>query len=210
MKNDIRNITIIAHVDHGKTSVLDVLRSANVVSGEFGGITQHIGAYQIDSQSNKLTFIDTPGHAAFTEMRSRGSKLTDIVVLVVAADDGVKPQTVESIKHARAANVPIVVAINKCDLPEADPQKVKNQLLEHELIAEDLSGDTLMVEISAKTKLNLDKLLEAISLQAEILDLKANPKRVNFLDETVPKNVSIINFEILFFCHSFSKITCSQ
>jgi len=164
----------MGHVDHGKTSVLDVLRSANVVSGEFGGITQHIGAYQIERNSNKLTFIDTPGHAAFTEMRARGSKLTDIVVLVVAADDGVKPQTVESIKHAKAASVPIVVAINKCDLPEADPQKIKNQLLEHELIAEDLSGDTLMVEISTKTKLNLDKLVEAIVLQAEILDLKTD------------------------------------
>ncbi len=167
-------ITVMGHVDHGKTSVLDVLRSANVVSGEFGGITQHIGAYQIENQLKKLTFIDTPGHAAFTEMRARGSKLTDIVVLVVAADDGVKPQTIESIKHAKAANVPIVVAINKCDLPEADPQKIKNQLLEYELIAEDLSGDTLMVEISAKTKQNLDKLLEAIILQAEILDLKTD------------------------------------
>ena len=174
LKNRPPIVTVMGHVDHGKTTVLDVLRSANVVSGEFGGITQHIGAYQIERQSNKLTFIDTPGHAAFTEMRSRGSKLTDVVVLVVAADDGVKPQTVESIKHAKAANVPIVVAINKCDLPEADPQKVKNQLLEHELIAEDLSGDTLMVEISAKTKLNLDKLVEAIILQAEILDLKTD------------------------------------
>ena len=174
LKNRPPIVTVMGHVDHGKTSVLDVLRSANVVSGEFGGITQHIGAYQIISQSNKITFIDTPGHAAFTEMRARGSKLTDIVVLVVAADDGVKPQTVESIKHAKAANVPIVVAINKCDLPEADPQKIKNQLLEHELIAEDLSGDTLMVEISAKTKFNLDKLLESIILQAEILDLKTD------------------------------------
>ena len=174
LKNRPPIITVMGHVDHGKTSVLDVLRSANVVSGEFGGITQHIGAYQIESQSNKLTFIDTPGHAAFTEMRARGSKLTDVVVLVVAADDGVKPQTVESIKHAKAANVPIVVAINKCDLPDADPQKIKNQLLEHELIAEDLSGDTLMVEISATTKLNLDKLVEAIILQAEILDLKTD------------------------------------
>ena len=174
LKNRPPIITVMGHVDHGKTSVLDVLRSANVVSGEFGGITQHIGAYQIDHQSNKLTFIDTPGHAAFTEMRARGSKLTDIVVLVVAADDGVKPQTIESIKHAKAANVPIVVAINKCDLPEADPQKIKNQLLEHELIAEDLSGDTLMVEISAKTRLNLDKLIDAIILQAEILDLKTD------------------------------------
>ena len=174
LKNRAPIITVMGHVDHGKTSVLDVLRSANVVSGEFGGITQHIGAYQIINDNNKLTFIDTPGHAAFTEMRARGSKLTDIVVLVVAADDGVKPQTIESIKHAKAAKVPIVVAINKCDLPESDPQKIKNQLLEHELIAEDLSGDTLMVEISAKTKLNLDKLLEAITLQAEILDLKTD------------------------------------
>jgi translation initiation factor IF-2 len=174
LKNRPPIVTVMGHVDHGKTSVLDVLRNANVVSGEFGGITQHIGAYQIESKSNKLTFIDTPGHAAFTEMRARGSKLTDVVVLVVAADDGVKPQTVESIKHAKAANVPIVVAINKCDLPEADPQKIKNQLLEHELIAEDLSGDTLMVEISTKTKANLDKLVEAIILQAEILDLKTD------------------------------------
>ncbi|RPG96198.1 MAG: translation initiation factor IF-2 [Candidatus Pelagibacter sp. TMED239] len=174
LKNRPPIVTVMGHVDHGKTSVLDVLRSENVVSGEFGGITQHIGAYQIKNGSNKLTFIDTPGHAAFTEMRARGSKLTDVVVLVVAADDGVKPQTIESIKHAKAANVPIVVAINKCDLPEADPQKVKNQLLEYELIAEDLSGDTLMVEISAKTKLNLDKLVEAIILQAEILDLKTD------------------------------------
>src|SRR5210317_36321 len=174
LKNRPPIITVMGHVDHGKTSVLDVLRSANVVSGEFGGITQHIGAYQIENKNNKLTFIDTPGHAAFTEMRARGSKLTDIVVLVVAADDGVKPQTIESIKHAKAANVPIVVAINKCDLPEADPQKIKNQLLEYELIAEDLSGDTLMVEISAKNKKNLDKLVESIVLQAEILDLKTD------------------------------------
>ncbi len=174
LKNRPPIVTVMGHVDHGKTSVLDVLRSADVVSGEFGGITQHIGAYQIESQGNKLTFIDTPGHAAFTEMRARGSKLTDVVVLVVAADDGVKPQTVESIKHAKAANVPIVVAINKCDLPEADPLKIKNQLLEHELIAEDLSGDTLMVEISTKTKNNLNKLVESIILQAEILDLKTD------------------------------------
>ena len=174
LKNRPPIVTVMGHVDHGKTSVLDVLRSANVVSGEFGGITQHIGAYQIQHESNKLTFIDTPGHAAFTEMRARGSKLTDVVVLVVAADDGVKPQTIESIKHAKAANVPIVVAINKCDLPEADPQKIKNQLLEYELIAEDLSGDTLMVEISAKNKKNLDKLVESIVLQAEILDLKTD------------------------------------
>jgi len=167
-------VTVMGHVDHGKTSVLDVLRKTNVVSGEFGGITQHIGAYQITYNSNKITFIDTPGHAAFTEMRARGSKLTDIVILVVAADDGVKPQTVESLKHAKAANVPIVVAINKCDLPEADPQKIKNQLLEYELISEDLSGDTLMVEISTKTKHNLGKLVESVLLQAELLDLKTD------------------------------------
>ena len=167
-------VTVMGHVDHGKTSVLDALRKTNVVSGEFGGITQHVGAYQIEHNLKKITFIDTPGHAAFTEMRARGSKLTDIVVLVVAANDGVKPQTVESIKHAKAAKVPIVVAINKCDLPDADPQKVKNQLLEHELIAEELSGETLMVEISTKTKKNLDKLVESIILQAEILDLKTN------------------------------------
>ena len=145
-------VTVMGHVDHGKTSVLDVLRKANVVSGEFGGITQHLGAYLIIYNSNKITFIDTPGHAAFTEMRARGSKLTDVVILVDAADDGVKPQTIESIKHAKAAKVPIVVAINKCDLPDADPQKIKNQLLEYELIAEELSGDTLMAEISTKTK----------------------------------------------------------
>ncbi len=167
-------ITVMGHVDHGKTSVLDVLRSTNVVSSEHGGITQHVGAYQIIHKNEKITFIDTPGHAAFTEMRARGSKLTDIVVLVVAANDGVKPQTIESIKHAKAAKVPIVVAINKCDLPDADPQKVKNQLLEHELISEDLSGDTLMVEISAKTKKNIDKLLESIILQAELLNLKTD------------------------------------
>jgi len=165
-------VTVMGHVDHGKTSLLDVLREANVVEGEYGGITQHIGAYQITKDANKITFIDTPGHAAFTEMRARGSKLTDIVVLVVAADDGVKPQTIESIKHAKAAKVPIVVAINKCDLPDADPQKIKNQLLEHELIAEDLSGETLMIEISTKTKKNLEKLIESIILQAELLDLK--------------------------------------
>ncbi len=167
-------VTVMGHVDHGKTSVLDTLRETNVVSGEFGGITQHLGAYQINYNSNKITFIDTPGHAAFTEMRARGSKLTDLVILVVAADDGVKPQTIESIKHAKAAKVPIVVAINKCDLPEADPQKIKNQLLEHELIAEELSGETLMVEISTKTKKNLDKLIESILLQAELLDLKTD------------------------------------
>ena len=174
LKNRPPIITVMGHVDHGKTSVLDVLRKANVASGEFGGITQHLGSYQINYNSNKITFIDTPGHAAFTEMRARGSKLTDIVILVVAADDGVKPQTIESIKHAKAAKVPIVVAINKCDLPEADPQKVRNQLLEHELIAEELSGDTLIVEISTKTKKNIDKLIESVLLQAELLELKSD------------------------------------
>ena len=174
LKNRPPIITVMGHVDHGKTSVLDVIRSTNIVTGEFGGITQHIGAYQIKKNNEKITFIDTPGHAAFTEMRARGSKLTDIVVLVVAANDGVMPQTVESIKHAKAAKVPIVVAINKCDLPDADPQKIKNQLLEHELIAEDLSGDTIMVEVSTKTKKNIDKLLELILLQAELLDLKCD------------------------------------
>ena len=167
-------VTVMGHVDHGKTSLLDSLREANVVEGEFGGITQHIGAYQINYKENKITFIDTPGHAAFTEMRARGSKLTDLVILVVAADDGVKPQTIESIKHAKAAKVPIVVAINKCDLPEADPQKIKNQLLEYELIAEELSGDTLMAEISTKTKKNIDQLIESVILQSELLDLKTD------------------------------------
>ena len=174
LKNRPPIITVMGHVDHGKTSVLDVIRSTNIVSGEFGGITQHIGAYQITKNNQKITFIDTPGHAAFTEMRARGSKLTDIVVLVVAANEGVMPQTIESIKHAKAAKVPIVVAINKCDLPDSDPRKIKNQLLEHELIAEDLSGDTIMVEISTKTKKNIDKLLELILLQAELLDLKCD------------------------------------
>ena len=168
-------VTIMGHVDHGKTSLLDSLRESNVVSGEHGGITQHIGAYQVKTENNKLiTFIDTPGHAAFTEMRARGSKITDIVVLVVAADDGIKPQTVEAIKHAKAAKVPIIVAINKCDLPEKNISKIKNEMMQYELIAEDLSGDTLFVEVSALKKLNLDKLKESILLQSEILDLKAS------------------------------------
>jgi len=168
-------VTIMGHVDHGKTSLLDALRNTNVVSGEHGGITQHIGAYQVEATNNKLiTFIDTPGHAAFTEMRARGSKITDIVVLVVAADDGIKPQTVEAIKHAKAAKVPIIIAINKCDLPEKNISKIKNEMMQYELIAEDLSGDTLFVEVSALKKLNLDKLKESILLQAEILDLKAS------------------------------------
>ena len=168
-------VTIMGHVDHGKTSLLDALRDSNVVSGEHGGITQHIGAYQVETNDKKLiTFIDTPGHSAFTEMRARGSKITDIVVLVVAADDGIKPQTVEAIKHAKAANVPIIVAINKCDLPEKNVGKIKNEMMQYELIAEDLSGDTLFVEVSALKKINLDKLKESILLQSEILDLKAS------------------------------------
>ena len=168
-------VTVMGHVDHGKTSLLDALRKTDVVSQEYGGITQHIGAYKIITDEGKnITFIDTPGHAAFTEMRARGSKVTDIVILVVAADDGVKPQTIEAIKHSKAAKVPIIVAINKCDLPNADPQKVKNQLLEYELIAEELSGDTLFAEISAKTKKNLDELKKNIILQSDLLDLKAD------------------------------------
>ena len=168
-------VTIMGHVDHGKTSLLDSLRESNIVSGEHGGITQHIGAYQVKTSDQKLiTFIDTPGHAAFTEMRARGSKITDIVVLVVAADDGIKPQTIEAIKHAKAAKVPIIVAINKCDLPEKNISKIKNEMMQYELIAEDLSGDTLFVEVSALKKINLDKLKESILLQSEILDLKAS------------------------------------
>ncbi len=168
-------VTIMGHVDHGKTSLLDSLRDTNIVSAEHGGITQHIGAYQVKAKDDKLiTFIDTPGHAAFTEMRARGSKITDIVVLVVAADDGIKPQTVEAIKHSKAANVPIIVAINKCDLPEKNISKIKNEMMQFELISEDLSGDTLFVEVSALKKMNLDKLKEAILLQSEILDLKAS------------------------------------
>ena len=168
-------VTIMGHVDHGKTSLLDSLRDTNVVAGEHGGITQHIGAYQVKTENEKIiTFIDTPGHAAFTEMRARGSKITDIVVLVVAADDGIKPQTVEAIKHAKAANVPIIVAINKCDLPNKDIGKIKNEMMQFELIAEDLSGDTLFVEVSALKKINLDKLKESILLQSDLLNLKAS------------------------------------
>ena len=170
-------VTIMGHVDHGKTSLLDALRNTDVVAGEHGGITQHIGAYQVKSKKNQaITFIDTPGHAAFTEMRARGSKVTDIVVLVIAADDGIKPQTVEAIKHSKAAKVPIIVAINKCELPNKNISQIKNELMKYELVAEDLSGDTLFVEVSATKKINLDKLKESILLQAEILDLKASFK----------------------------------
>ncbi len=170
-------VTVMGHVDHGKTSLLDAIRSTTVASGEAGGITQHIGAYQVKTKTGAVTFLDTPGHEAFTAMRARGAMVTDIVVLVVGADDSVMPQTIEAINHARAANVPIVVAINKVDLPIANVQKVKQELAAQNLLAEDWGGKTIMVEVSAKTKFNVDKLLEMLSLEAELLELKANPDR---------------------------------
>ena len=170
-------VTIMGHVDHGKTSLLDAIREENVVKGEAGGITQHIGAYQVEQDGQKITFIDTPGHAAFTEMRARGAKSTDIVVLVVAADDGVMPQTIEAINHARAAEVPVIVAVNKIDLPAADPSRVRNELLQHEIFVESMGGEVLEAEVSAKERMNLDGLLEAILMQSELLELQANPER---------------------------------
>jgi len=171
-------VTVMGHVDHGKTSLLDALRATDVVSGEAGGITQHIGAYQVElSSGDQITFLDTPGHEAFTAMRQRGANVTDIVVLVIAADDGIQPQTVEAINHAKAAEVPIIVAINKCDKPDADPNKSRTQLLEHELVPEEMGGDIITVEVSALQRTNLDKLEEMILLQAELLELKANPDR---------------------------------
>ncbi len=171
-------VTVMGHVDHGKTSLLDAIKATDVAAGESGGITQHIGAYQIETGSGNLfTFIDTPGHEAFTEMRSRGATTTDIVVLVVAADDSVKAQTIEAINHAKAAGCPIIVAVNKCDKPEADPQRVRNDLLQYEIVTEDFGGDILCVDVSAHTRSGLDKLEEAILLQAELLELKANPER---------------------------------
>ncbi len=178
MKPRFPVVTVMGHVDHGKTSLLDAIRSARVAEKEAGGITQHIGAYQVKTSKGMISFLDTPGHEAFTAMRARGAQATDIVVLVVAADDGVMPQTVEALDHAKAAGVPIVVAINKCDLPTANPQRIRQELSKHNLLSEEWGGKTVMVEVSARQKTNIDKLLEMILLEAELLDLKANPNRL--------------------------------
>ncbi|HNW82224.1 MAG TPA: translation initiation factor IF-2 [bacterium] len=170
-------VTVMGHVDHGKTKLLDAIRNTNIVDGEAGGITQHIGAYSVELEGNKITFLDTPGHEAFTAMRSRGAQATDVVILIVAADDGVMPQTIEAINHAKAAGVPIIVAINKIDKPEANPQKVRNELLKYEIVAEELGGEHLFVEISAKQRINIEGLLEAVLLQVEMMDLKADPAK---------------------------------
>ena len=170
-------VVVMGHVDHGKTSLLDTIRKTNVIEGEAGGITQAIGAYKVKVNDREITFLDTPGHEAFTAMRARGAQITDIAILVVAANDGVMPQTVEAINHAKSANIPIIVAINKIDLPDANPQKVKEELMQYELVAEEWGGDTIFVEISAKKNLNIDQLLEMVLLQADVLELKANPKK---------------------------------
>ena len=170
-------VTVMGHVDHGKTSLLDKIRSTAVTAGEAGGITQSIGAYTVTAKGKQITFIDTPGHAAFTAMRARGAQVTDIVILVVAADDGIMPQTVEAINHAKAANVPIIVAMNKMDKPDVNPDRVRQELIEHELVPEEWGGDTILVPVSAKTGMGIDDLLDSISLVAEMQELKANPDR---------------------------------
>ncbi len=170
-------VVVMGHVDHGKTSLLDYIRSASVAKGEAGGITQHIGAYQTEINGKPITFLDTPGHEAFTSMRARGAMVTDIAILVVAAEDGIMPQTVESINHAKAAGIPIIVAINKMDKPEANPERIKQQLTEYELVAEDWGGETIICPISAKTGMGIDSLLEMVTLTAEVAELKANPNR---------------------------------
>lgn len=170
-------VTIMGHVDHGKTTLLDRIRKSNVTQGEAGGITQHIGAYQVEINNKKITFLDTPGHAAFTTMRARGAQVTDITILVVAADDGVMPQTIEAINHAKAANVPIIVALNKMDKPDANPDRIKQQLMDHGLISEEWGGETIFVPVSAKSGIGIDDLLEMILLVAEVQEFKANPNK---------------------------------